>query len=69
MPGALSRSQLLDVLRLSSFRDRIYPLVLKDGIESAEETQSKWLRLDSADPERHNAPATDLDIEPTAAEH
>lgn len=53
-------SQPLHTISLSSFRIGIYPVVNKDYLAFTLDTGREWLSPDGADPERQNAPATDL---------
>ena len=53
-------SQPLEELSLSSFRIGLYPVTNKDYLAFAQDTGREWLSPDGADPERQNAPATDL---------
>ncbi|KAK7699771.1 hypothetical protein SLS64_011383 [Diaporthe eres] len=55
-----SNSQPLDTIALPSFRIGLYPVVNKDYHEFTQDTGREWLSPDGADPERQNAPATDL---------
>lgn len=53
-------SQPLDTITVSSFQIGLYPVVNKDYLVFTQDTGHEWLSPDGADPERQNAPATDL---------
>lgn len=53
-------SQPLDTITLSSFRVGMYPVVNQDYLAFIQDTGREWLSPGGADPERQNAPATDL---------
>lgn len=53
-------SQPLDTITVSSFRIGLYPVVNKDYLAFTQDTAREWLSPDGAEPERQNAPATDL---------
>jgi iron(II)-dependent oxidoreductase len=53
-------SQPVGTIAVSSFRIGIYPVVNKHYMAFIQDTNREWLSLDGADPERQNAPATDL---------
>lgn len=55
-----ANSQPLKTIATSSFRIGFHPVVNKDYLEFTQDTQREWLSPDSADPERQNAPATDI---------
>lgn len=53
-------SQPVERIALSSFRIGIYPVVNKHYMAFIQDTNREWLSPDGADPERQNAPATNL---------
>ncbi|KAK1987051.1 hypothetical protein LZ30DRAFT_214601 [Colletotrichum cereale] len=53
-------SQPLGVIALQSFRIGVYPVAVRDYLAFVRETGRDWVSPDGADPDRLNAPATDL---------
>ncbi|KAF9876577.1 ser thr phosphatase family protein [Colletotrichum karsti] len=53
-------SQPTNSIALGRFRIGIYPVVNKDYLAFTRQTGRDWFSVDGADPERLNAPATDL---------
>lgn len=54
------KSQPVHTIIVPSFRMSVYPVVNKHYMAFVQDTDREWLSPDGADPERENAPATDL---------